>query len=49
MKKIFIILISLLIANSAYPDCIKWGAKIGGNKGGVFKKPFLKFFTENLL
>ena len=35
--------------NSAYPDCIKWGAKIGGNKGGVFKKPFLKFFTESLL
>mgnify|MGYP001467052205 CR=1 FL=1 len=25
------------------------GAKIGGNKGGAFKKPFLKFFTENLL
>jgi len=35
--------------NSSYPDCIKWGAKIGGNKGVVFKKPFLKFFTESLL
>ena len=29
--------------------CITKGAKIGGNKGGTFKKPFLKFFTENLL
>ena len=29
--------------------CITRGAKIGGNKGGAFKKPFLKFFTENLL
>ena len=29
--------------------CITKGAKIGGNKGGAFKKPFLKFFTENLL
>ena len=29
--------------------CLKRGAHIGGNKGGIFKKPFLKFFTENLL
>ena len=29
--------------------CITKGAKIGGNKGGAFKRPFLKFFTENLL
>ena len=29
--------------------CITKGAKIGGNKGGAFKNPFLKFFTENLL
>ena len=29
--------------------CVKQGNTIGGNKGGVFKKPFLKFFTENLL
>ena len=29
--------------------CVTGGNTIGGNKGGVFKKPFLKFFTENLL
>ena len=29
--------------------CVKKGNTIGGNKGGVFKKPFLKFFTESLL
>ncbi len=29
--------------------CMSRGATIGGNKGGVFKKPFLKFFKENLL
>jgi len=29
--------------------CVKKGNTIGGNKGGVFKKPFLNFFTENLL
>ena len=29
--------------------CIKMGNTIGGKKGGVFKKPFLKFFTESLL
>ena len=29
--------------------CITRGAHIGGNKGGVFKRPFLKFFKENLL
>jgi len=29
--------------------CLKRGAHIGGNKGGIFKKPFLKFFKENLL
>ena len=29
--------------------CITGGNTVGGNKGGVFKKPFLKFFTENLL
>jgi hypothetical protein len=34
---------------SSYPECITKGAKIGGNKGVRFKKPFLKFFTENLL
>ena len=37
MKKIFIILISLLIANSAFA------------LETPFKKSFLKFFTENLL
>jgi len=31
-----------------YP-CITYGATMGGNKGGVFKKPFLNFFKENLL
>ncbi len=35
--------------NDNYPECVTRGATIGGNKGGVFKKPFLKFFTENLL
>ena len=31
-------------------SCITYeGYHMGGNKGGVFKKPFLKFFTENLL
>ena len=29
--------------------CVKKGNTIGGNKGAVFKKPFLKFFTESLL
>ena len=29
--------------------CVTKGAHIGGNKGGIFKKPFLKFFKENLL
>ena len=29
--------------------CITRGAHIGGNKGGVFKRPFLKFFKKNLL
>ena len=29
--------------------CIIKGAKIGGDKGGFFRKSFLKFFTENLL
>ena len=29
--------------------CVKKGNTTGGNKGGVFKKPFLNFFTENLL
>ena len=29
--------------------CITRGAHIGGNKGGAFKRPFLKFFKENLL
>jgi len=31
-----------------YP-CVTYGATMGGNKGGVFKKLFLKFFEENLL
>jgi hypothetical protein len=31
-----------------YPR-VTYGATMGGNKGGVFKKPFLKFFEENLL
>jgi dienelactone hydrolase len=35
--------------NQSFPDCITRGATIGGNKGVVFKKPFLKFFTESLL
>jgi len=30
-------------------SCITYGYSIGGNKGGVFKKPFLKFFEESLL
>ena len=29
--------------------CVKQGNTIGGNKGGVFSKPFKKFFIENLL
>ena len=29
--------------------CITRGAHIGGNKGGAFKGPFLKFFKKNLL
>ena len=29
--------------------CIKLSSTIGGDKGGIFKKPFLKFFIENLL
>ena len=29
--------------------CITYGYTVGGNKGGVFKKPFLKFFEETLL
>ena len=33
-----------------YPfPCVTYGATMGGNKGSVFKKPFLKFFEENLL
>ena len=31
-----------------YP-CVTYGATMGGDKGVVFKKPFLKFFEENLL
>ena len=60
MKKIFTILIFLLIANSAFAletpmkklsKYFKTGEliKISSYKGGAFKKPFLKFFTENLL
>ena len=30
-------------------SCITYGYSVGGNKGGVFSKPFKKFFTENLL
>ena len=30
-------------------SCITYGYTVGGNKGGVFKKPFLKFFEETLL
>ena len=30
-------------------SCITYGYSIGGNKGGVFSKPFKKFFIENLL
>jgi len=29
--------------------CITKGATIGGDKGGFFRKPFLKFFNETLL
>jgi dienelactone hydrolase len=37
-------------SNYSWDDpCVKKGNTIGGNKGGVFKKPFLNFFTENLL
>ena len=37
-------------SNYSWDDpCVKKGNTIGGNKGGVFKKPFLKFFTESLL
>ena len=36
--------------NIKYPYlCVTYGATMGGNKGSVFKKPFLKFFEENLL
>ena len=37
------------VGSGSYPECVTMGAHIGGNKGGTFKKPFLKFFTENLL
>jgi len=30
-------------------SCITYGYTIGGNKGGTFRRPFLKFFKENLL
>jgi dienelactone hydrolase len=30
-------------------SCITYGYTIGGNKGGKFRGPFLKFFKENLL
>ena len=30
-------------------SCVKKDKTLGGNMGGVSKKPFLKFFTENLL
>ena len=30
-------------------SCITYGYTVGGNKGGVFSKPFKKFFIENLL
>ena len=37
-------------SNAQYPyPCVTYGATMGGDKGVVFKKPFLKFFTENLL
>lgn len=37
-------------SNIKYPyPCVTYGATIGGNKGSLFKKPFLKFFEENLL
>jgi len=37
-------------SNYSWDDpCIGKGNTIGGNKGSVLKKPFLKFFTENLL
>ena len=41
--------ITIYEGNQPFPECIKYGATIGGNKGVRFKKPFLKFFTENLL
>ena len=30
-------------------SCITYGYTVGGNKGGVFSKPFKKFFEKNLL
>ena len=37
-------------SNYSWDDpCIGKGNTLGGKKGGVFKKPFLKFFEENLL
>jgi hypothetical protein len=54
MKKIFVLIISLLITNSSFAletpmkELSKY-SKNSGNKGQVFKKPFVKFFTENLL
>jgi dienelactone hydrolase len=41
-----------LVTNSdaQYPyPCVTYGATMGGDKGAVFKKPFLKFFEKNLL
>ena len=37
-------------SDAKYPyPCVTYGATMGGDKEGVFKKPFLKFFIENLL
>jgi len=54
VKKILAFLICLLIASPAFAletpmKKLSKYFKNGGNKGGVFKKPFLKFFTESLL
>tara|TARA_B100000767_G_C19518897_1_gene431597 strand:+ start:137 stop:292 length:156 start_codon:yes stop_codon:yes gene_type:complete len=51
MKKIFIIFISSLISFSAFAAPLKkpLDKLLNSFKGRVFKKPFLKFFEENLL
>jgi len=58
LKKIILILIITLISIPSFAVIdnatgmiyvLQKGAHMGGNKGNIFKRPFLKFFKENLL